>query len=236
MFYTWGGVWMPPHLYGPIHLYAPYVCTPPGCTCPPYAPILFYASVFLEALHVVGGCNGLPFVLGHPPLHHPCLGVPPPFLHPHTQLLVPYALVCFRDISMLCGHFPSVRKGLGCSPISWGVGSSALEMSICSFLYLFCSALCLTFDSGSNYCSSSHSGIFWPVFCVISDSGSFLDRVSSKLRSAWCASTTTLDAKRLWRCSWLSFCATAATSIFNVSFSLCQLCYGFSTGRFLFQS
>ena len=161
----------------------------------------------------------------------------PPLLHPHTQSLVPCALVCFRDISMLCGHFPSVSKGLGVFPPSVGVeGASALEMSICSFLYLFVVHYVSCFYYSSNYYSSSYSGIFWPVFCVISDSGSFHDRVLSKLGSAWCGSSTTLDAKRLWRCSWLSFCATAATSIFNASFSLCQLCYGFSTGRFLFQS
>ena len=92
------------------------------------------------------------------------------------------------------------------------------------------------FYYSSNYYSSSYSGIFWPVISVISHSGSFPDRVSSKLGSVWCGSTTTLDAERLWRCSWLSFCAMAANSIFNASSSLCQLCYGFSTGRFLFQS
>ena len=51
------------------------------------------------------------------------------------------------------------------------------------------------FDYGSNYYPSSYSGIFWPVFHFISDSGSFPDRVSSKLGSAWCGSTTTLDAE-----------------------------------------
>ena len=54
------------------------------------------------------------------------------------------------------------------------------------------------FYYGSDYYYSSYSGIFWPVFSVISDSGSFPDRVSSKLGSAWYGSTTTLDAKRLW--------------------------------------
>ena len=48
------------------------------------------------------------------------------------------------------------------------------------------------------------TGLFWTVISGISDSGSFPDRVSSKLGSAWHGSTTTLDAKRLWRCSWLS--------------------------------
>ena len=57
---------------------------------------------------------------------------------------------------------------------------------MCLFLYLFCSS------------------IFWLVFHVICDNGPFPHRVFSKLGSAWHGSTTTLDAKRLWRCSWLS--------------------------------
>ena len=84
-------------------------------------------------------------------------------------------------------------------------------------------------NHGSDYYSSNYSGIFWPVISVVSISGSFSDRVSSK---PWCGSTTTLDAKELWRCFWLRFYAAAADSIFNASSGLCQLCYGFSTGRF----
>ena len=117
-----------------------------------------------------------------------------------------------------------------------GLGASALEMSICSFLYIFVAHYVSCFYYSSNYYSSSYSGIFCPVISLISDIGSFPNRVSSKLGSACSGSTTSLDAKRLWRCSWLSFCATAANSIFDASSGLCQLCYGFSTGRFLFQS
>ena len=215
----------------PIHSYTP-IClyTPQGCTCP---HTFLCLCVFLEALHVVGGCNGLPFVLGCPPYIG---GVPPPYTPTLSHWFpvhwyVSGISVCYMGISLL-----SVRVW-GCFPICWGGGgASALEMSICSFLYFFVVHYVSHFHYGSNYYSSSYSSIFWPVFHVISDSGSFPDRVSSKLESAWCGSTTTLDAKRLWRFSWLSFCASAATSIFNASFSLCQLCYGFSTGRFLFQS
>ena len=163
-----------------------------------------------------------------------CVGTPPyttpvwGCLHfnytPHTQSLVPCALVCFRNISMLCGHFPSV-EGFGGVPPSVGeFGASALEMSTCSFLYIFVVHYVSHFNYGSDYYSSSYSGIFWPVISVISDSGSFPDRVSSELGSAWHGSTSTLDTERLWRCSWLSFCATAANSIFSASSSLCQLC------------
>ena len=41
-----------------------------------------------------------------------------------------------------------------------------------------------------------------------------------------------LDTEELWRCFWLCFCAAAADSIFNAFSGLCQLCYGFFTGRF----
>ena len=126
MFYTWGVSDAPQCSYNPHTFICPhtFVCSQ-GCTHPPYAP---YSSVplFLEALHVVWGCNGVPFVLGHPPLHHPCLGVPPLNYTPHTQSLVPCASVCFRDISMLCGHFPSVKKGLGMFPHQlggWGIST-----------------------------------------------------------------------------------------------------------------
>ena len=223
---------MPPCLYTPCMFVCPIHSYIPRGVHTPCAPILFCASVFLEALHVVGGCNGLPFVLGHLPYTTP-VGVPPHQLHPHTQLLVPCASVCFRDISMLCGHFPSV-EGFGVFPISWGGwGHQHLRCPYAHSCTFFVLHYVLHCDYGSDYYSSSYSGIFWPV---ISYSGSFPDRVSSKLGSAWHGSTTTLDAERLWRCSWLSFCATAANSIFNASSSLCQLCYGFSTGRFLFQS
>ena len=85
------------------------------------------------------GCNGLPFVLGHPPLYHPYLGVPPLYYTPTLSHCFPVhqyvsgISVCYVGISLLSGRVWVV------SPISWGWGSSVLEMSICSFLYLFCS-------------------------------------------------------------------------------------------------
>ena len=38
---------------------------------------------------------------------------------------------------MLCGHFPSVEGFGGVPPSVGGLGASAHEMSICSFLYHF---------------------------------------------------------------------------------------------------
>ena len=86
-----------------------------------------------------------------------------------------------------------------------------------------------------DYYSSSYSGIFWPVISLLSDSGSFPDRVSSKLGSAWSGSTTTFDAERLKRCCWLSFCATAANSIFDASSGLCNYAMGSPQVGFFFR-
>ena len=127
--------------------------------------------------------------------------------------------------------FPLLLKGLGVFPPSLGeVGVTHQQLFTCSFCYTFFVVHYVSrLNHGSDYYSSNYSGIFWPVISVISISGSFSERVSSK---PWCGSTTTLDAEELWRCFWLCFCATAADSIFNASSGLCQLCYGFSTGRF----
>ena len=138
---------MPPGLYTPIHLYTPcmFIC-PQGCTHPIYPHTVLCLCVFLEALHVVGGCNGLPFVLGHPPLHHPVWGCLPFITSPHSAVhslcidIVSGISVCYVGISLLSGRV------WGCFPHQLGVGASAHEMSLCSFLYIFCSALCLMFQ------------------------------------------------------------------------------------------
>ena len=146
MFYTWGCLDTPTFICPPIHSYTPCMFVCPQGVHAPHMPPYSSMPLFLEALHVVGGCNGLPFMLGHPPLHHPCLGVPPLYYTPTLSHWFPcigmfqgYQYVMW-GISLLSGRV------WGCFPISWGGwGSSALEMSICSFLYLFCSALCLMF-------------------------------------------------------------------------------------------
>ena len=173
--------------------------------------------------------------VGTPPLHHPYLGVPP--LNYTPTLCCWFPVHCYsQGYWYLMWAFPLLLKGLGVFPPSLGEVWGAHQLFSCPHAHsctFFVVHYVSHFDHGSNYYSSSYSGIFWPVISVISDSGSFPDRVSNK---PWHGSTTTLDAERLWRCSWLHFCAAAATSIFNASSGLCQLCFGFSTGRFLFQS
>ena len=138
----------------------PYICMPPCMficphtfvhprvyTPPPYSPILFCASVcFWEALHVCGGV-----VMGSPlcwdtSLTPPLFGGASPSNTPPTlshwfpvHQCVSGISVCYVGISLLL-------KGLGMFPHQLGgFGASALKMSICSFLYIFCSALCVTF-------------------------------------------------------------------------------------------
>ena len=144
-----------------------------------------------------------------------------PLITPPHSVIGSLCIGMFQEYQYVMWAFPFCQEGFG--GVSQSVGGHqhlrCLYAHSCTF---FLAHYVSHFDYGSDYYSSSYSGIF---FCVISD----------KLGSAWCGSTSTLDAESLWRCSWLSFCATAANSIFNASFSLCQLCNGFSTGRFLFQ-
>ena len=144
MFYTWGVFWMPPHLYTP-YIHMPPVClyAPRGVHTPHMPPYSSMPLCVFWRLCMLWGCNGLPFVLGHPPLSTP-VGVASPLLHPPHSVVGSCALVCFRDISMLCGHFPSVRKGLGCFSNHLGVGISTWDVHML-ILVPFCSALCLTF-------------------------------------------------------------------------------------------
>ena len=167
---------------------------------------------------------------------------PPPIWGASPSGAPPHKVVDFPCISRFQGYWYVIWGffllwGLRGVPHLLGVlGASAHGMSICLFLYIFVVHYVSCFYYGYDYYSSSYSGIFWPVFGFISDHGSFPDRVSSKLGSAWSGSTATLDAERLWRHYWLCLCTTAGTSIFNAFSGLCQFCYGFSTGRFLFQS
>ena len=137
MFYTWG-------MSGCPHVHMPPVCSyaPPEVYMPPYAPILFMPLCVFEALHVVWGCYGLPFVLGHPPYIGGCLPLTPPTFS-HWFPVHWYVLgisVCYMGIFLL-----SVRVW-GCFPyllgVEGGISTCNVHMLI---LVLFCSALCLTF-------------------------------------------------------------------------------------------
>ena len=126
-----------PHIHtAPMHSYTSQECTHPHMS--------LYSSVHL---YVFGGLYVVGVVMGSPlcwdtSLTPSCLGVPPLQLHPHTQLLVPCASLCFRDISMLCGHFPSV-EGFGDVPHQLGgvLGHQHLRCPYghsCTFFVVHC--------------------------------------------------------------------------------------------------
>ena len=71
------------------------------------------------------------------------------------------------------GGVPPSLGGLG-----WHISSSTVHILI--LLNIFVVHYVSRLNHGSDYYSSSYSGIFWPVISVISISGSFSDRVSSK--------------------------------------------------------
>ena len=162
MFYTWGVSGPPTFVQPPYICMPPYIHTPPGMYTPPYAPILFYASVCFWRLCMLWGVvmgsplcwDTLPYIT----LVWWCI----PFDYtPHTQSLVPCTWVCFRDISMLCGHFPSVRKGLGVFPPS--VEGGRHQHLRCPYAHsctFFVVHYVSHFDYGSDYYSSSYTGIF----------------------------------------------------------------------------
>ena len=123
-------------------------------------------------------------------------------------------------------------QSVGCFLLDWLLGCL-----LCFMLYISCSSLCL-----KSLLPWLWLLLFWWLWWLVVGHlshqlhGSFFDRVSCNIGSAWCSSATTVDTKVSWRCYWLCLCATAATSIFDASSGLCQLCHGLSTGRFLFQS
>ena len=209
-------------LYAPVCLYTP-IC--------PHTPVHQYV---LRGFCMLWGVVIGPLTCWTLPLHLLLYGGASPSVYTPTHSWAPLCIGMFwRYLYVIWGFFLI----LGVFPICWGFwGASAHGMSICSFLYIFAVHYVSHFYHGYDYYSSNYSGIFWPVICFISDCCSFPDGFSSNRGSAWSGSATILDAKRFWRCYWLCLCATAVTSIFDAFSGLCQLCYGFSTGRFLFQS
>ena len=140
MFFILGGCLKTPTFVCPHMFICPQECTHPHM--PPYSSV--HLCVF-GGLHVVGVVMGSP-LCWDTSLTPPLFGGASPSFTPHTlscwfpvHWYVSGISVCYVGISLLL-------KGLEVFPHQLGVlGASALDMSICSFLYIFCSALCLTF-------------------------------------------------------------------------------------------
>ena len=157
------------------------------------------------------------------------------------QSLVASMCICmFRGYLCYMGNIP-LMLGVGVVPHMlrvWGhlhicqalvPGSTSIGCPLCFILDLFVVHYVLHIYHSYNYYSSSYGGVFWSVIYFISDHGPFLDGASCNIRSSWSGSATNPDARMPWRCYFPCLHATAATSIFDASSGLCQLCYGFST-------
>ena len=183
MFFILGGCLDAPHIciphtfICPIHSYAPRDVHTPIC---PHTPPCI--CIFSEALHVVGGCKGLPFMLGHFPYTTPVWGC---LLFIYTPILSHWFPVHWyvSGISVCyVGIFPSV-KGFGGVPggVTPSVrGFRGHQHLRCPYSHsgtFFVVHYVSRFHYGSNYYSSGYNGIFWPVISVVSHSGSFPDRV-----------------------------------------------------------
>ena len=118
MFYTWGVSGCPTFICPCMFVCPLYIHMPPGVYTLPHMPHTFYASVWFWRF-----CMLWRVVMGSPLCWDTLLTFGGYLLlHPPHSVIVPCTLVCFRDISMLYGHFPSISKGLGgVSPIYWGV-------------------------------------------------------------------------------------------------------------------
>ena len=120
----------------------PYVHMPPGVYTPHGPPILSVLLHSFGALYVVGGLFFCLMCIG---IHHPYLGVPPPY--PPT-LLYWLPVHCYsQGYQFLCGGLsPSIEGFGGCFPHYLGRFGEHISSLLftCSFLYIFCSALCLT--------------------------------------------------------------------------------------------
>ena len=232
---------MPPYICIPLYIYTPhtFVCSctfaPPTPTyiCIPHkSPLLPYTSLcFRGYLHVILGC-GPPYV-GQPPKGE--------WMPPHVSKM-PCMLPCISAYSMgylhvlWARHFLLGAGGVSMSVrllVSVSTSTGCPLCSSCAFLQFIMSKASTTMATTTT-----------PPVTVVS---SGMSSISSVTVPPYLMVLPTMlgqhnvvllppDIKMFWRCSWPCICATAATSIYIASLGLCQLCRGFSTGRFLFQS
>ena len=210
----------------------PYVWAPPDASVcsnnPHMSPMLPCASACTGGICMWMGDVGPSFCLDTPHMFG-CLPMCPT---PPCIYMLPCLSVCSRGYCMNYGGTSNMLGDWGASAHLSGFCCLSVHpwdlhyASSCTFLVVY--YVSSLYFHCCDYYSSSDCGVFWYVISMIDDHGSLFDGDSYNVGSAWCGSATTPDIKR--------FCATAATSIFDASSGLCQLCHGFSTGRFLFQS
>ena len=109
-------------------------------------PMLFCAPAWFWSICILWGVVICLNVFGDSSLTSPLFEGASPLITPPTSLLVPCTLLFAGILVSYVGLSPS-NEGFGGVPPSVGEvgGTSALQLSMCSFLYFFCSALCLMF-------------------------------------------------------------------------------------------
>ena len=137
-----------PHICTPPYVHMPpYICTPPRGVHIPIGPMLFCAPAWFWCICMLWGVVICLNVCWDTSLTLPLFGGCLPFITPPT-LHCWFPLYCYsQGYWYLMWAFPLLLKGVGVLPHHLGRfgGTSALQLSTCSFLYIFCSALCLTF-------------------------------------------------------------------------------------------
>ena len=136
-----------------------FVC-PQGCTHPHMPPYSLCICMFLEALHVVGGCKGLLFVLGHFPYTTPIWGCLPFICSPTLSCWFPVHWYVSGISVCYVGIFPTV-EGFGgvpgdVPPSVGGLGGN--QHFRCPYAHsgtFFVVHYVSCFFNGSNYYSSS---------------------------------------------------------------------------------
>ena len=172
----------------------------------------------------MGDCKG-PLTCWTPHLHLPCRGYfPICFTLPLISWL-PCASVCFRDICMWYGQYFPYVGGFG-GIRTWGVHMLLLVHSCSSLGLMFLLWLWLLLLQLWWCLLGCHLFYQWPW--VLPWWGFLQHWVSMKWFNHHPLCWEALEV--YWPC----LCATEATPIFDASSGLCQLWYGFSTGRFLF--
>ena len=109
--------------------------------------MLFCAPAWFWSICMLWGVIICLNVFWYSSLHHPYLGGASPLITPPTLHCWFPVHCCSQGYWFLMWAFPLLLKGFGVFPHHLGKlgGTSALQLSTYSFLFFFCSALCLTF-------------------------------------------------------------------------------------------
>ena len=138
------------------------------------------------------------------------------------------------EVERVFHHMLGVRQGIYTPVKLWCLAVHPLDvhyaLSCTFFVVHYASCIYHSYD----YYSSGYDGVFWSVIYFISAHGPFLDGAPATSGQY----EVVLLPPLMLRCPGgvigLASVPQQQPPIFDASSDLCQLCYGFSTGRFLF--